>query len=155
QRPLLTARQMSRFAEAFFLTFMSVQFAAVLLLTPAYTTSAIAEEKDRQTLEFLLATDLRNREIVLGKLAARLANLVLFVLTGLPVLSLTQFWGGVDPDLVLVGFAATGLTLVGLAGLSILLSVYARKPRDAIVLTYLAAMAYLGLSTVGLVLLSY
>ena len=35
----------------------------------------IAEEKDRGTLEFLLATDLRNSEIVLSKFVARLGNL--------------------------------------------------------------------------------
>ena len=33
------------------------------MLTPAYVAGAISEEKDRKTLEFLLATDLRNREI--------------------------------------------------------------------------------------------
>ena len=77
---------------------------------------SIAEEKDRKTLEFLLATDLRNREIILSKLGARLANLLLFILTGLPILSILQFLGGVDPNLVLAGFAATFLTMAGLGG---------------------------------------
>jgi len=47
---------------------------------------AIAEEKERKTLDFLLASDLRSREIVLGKLASRLAYLTLVLLTGLPLL---------------------------------------------------------------------
>jgi len=101
------AQEMSKVASTFFFYFLIAQLAVVVLLTPAFTASAIAEEKDRKTLEFLLATDLRNREIVLSKLASRYCNLGLLVLTGLPVLSLAQFMGGVDPDLVLAGFVVT------------------------------------------------
>jgi ABC-type transport system involved in multi-copper enzyme maturation permease subunit len=142
----IPAQEMSKVASTFFFFFLIAQLAVVALLTPAFTGSAIAEEKDRKTLEFLLATDLRNREIVLSKLASRYCNLGLLVLTGLPILALTQFMGGVDPDLVLAGFAVTGVTMASLAALSILQSVYAKKPRDAIVLTYLGALAYLVIS---------
>src|SRR5205085_2154923 len=76
-------REMAEFAEWFFYTVMVVQFAAVLFLTPAYTAGAVAEEKDRKTLEFLFATDLSNREIVLSKLASRIFTMALIVLTGL------------------------------------------------------------------------
>src|SRR5438034_6096496 len=65
------ADRMADAAAAFFATFMYVQFTVVVLLTPAYAAGAIADEKQRQTLDFLLATDLRDREIILGKLAAR------------------------------------------------------------------------------------
>jgi ABC-type transport system involved in multi-copper enzyme maturation permease subunit len=142
----LRPNEMARFAETFFYTFMSVQFTMVVVLTPAYTAGAIAEEKERKTLEFLLATDLRNREIVLSKLLSRLANITLLTLAGLPILSFLQFLGGVDPNLVLAGFAATALTMFSLAGLSILSSAMTKRPRDAIALTYLSAAAYLILS---------
>ena len=141
------AQEISKVAGTYFFYFLIAQIAVVVLLTPAFTASAIAEEKERKTLEFLLATDLRNREIVLSKLASRYCNLALLVMTGLPILSLTQFMGGVDPDLVLAGFAVTGVTMASLASLSILQSVYAKKPRDAIVLTYLGAFGYLVLAS--------
>jgi ABC-type transport system involved in multi-copper enzyme maturation permease subunit len=141
------AQEMAKVAGTFFFYFLIAQLAVVVLLTPAFTASAIAEEKDRKTLEFLLATDLRNQEIVLSKLASRYCNLGLLILTGLPVLSFAQFLGGVDPDLVLAGFVVTGVTMASLAALSILQSVYAKKPRDAIVLTYLGALGYVGLSS--------
>ena len=147
-------QRMAEFAESLFFTFMIVQLVLAVVLTPGYVAGAIAEEKDRQTLEYLLATDLRNREIVLSKLVARLANLLLIVLAGLPVLSFVQFFGGVDPDLLLAGFAATGLIMASLAGVSILCSVHARKPRDAIITTYLIVVAYHGLSFLSLVLLN-
>ncbi|HMF16101.1 MAG TPA: ABC transporter permease subunit [Gemmataceae bacterium] len=143
---LTPEQQAGRFAQNYFETFMVIQILAVMLLTPAYVAGSVADEKVKKTLEFLLATDLRNREIVLSKLLSRLANLTLFVLTGLPILSLIMFLGGVDPNLVMAGFAATALTMGGLGGLSILNSVSFKRPRDSVTMTYMALVAYLALS---------
>jgi ABC-type transport system involved in multi-copper enzyme maturation permease subunit len=139
--------QVTAFNDSFFQKFMAVQYLVIVLLTPGITAGAVAEEKERRTLEYLLATDLHNREIIFGKLAARLAYLTLILLTGLPVLSLLQLLGGVDPQLLLAGFAATGVTMLSLAALSIFNSVYATKPRTAIILTYVQAALYFGLTT--------
>jgi ABC-type transport system involved in multi-copper enzyme maturation permease subunit len=146
-------RDLAEFAAGFFYIFMGIQLLAVFWLTPAYTAGAIALEKERRTLEYLLATDLRNREIVLSLFVSRLTNLALLLLAGLPVLSMLQFMGGVDPNLVLAGFAALALTMASLAGLGTLNSLYARKPGHAIFRTYLIALAYLTLSGLGLLLL--
>jgi ABC-type transport system involved in multi-copper enzyme maturation permease subunit len=139
-------KALAQLAEQYFFAFALVQFVAVVLLTPAYVGGAIAEEKERKTLEFLLATDLQNSEIVFGKLAARVGNLALFLLTGLPVLSLMQFFGGIDPGFLLVSFAATAMTAASLAGLAILNSTMRRRARDAIVLTYFAVFGYAALT---------
>jgi ABC-type transport system involved in multi-copper enzyme maturation permease subunit len=136
----------AQFAEGFFHGFMTLQFVTAVLLTPALTAGAIAEEKERRTLEFLFTTDLYSHEIVFGKLLSRLAFLTLLLLTGLPVLSLLLFLGGVDPGLMLGGFAATALTMLSLASLSLLNSAYARKPLTATFLTYLQVLAYLVVS---------
>src|SRR5262249_16642706 len=94
---------------------------------------------------------LRNREVVLGKLASRLANLALFLFTGLPVLSLNLLFGGVSVDLLICGFAATAVTMLSLAALSILQSVYAKRVRDAMIRTYVIMIGYFALW--GLILL--
>ncbi len=145
---------MADLAGIFFTWFMGSQFALALLLTPAYTAGCIAEEKDRRRVDFLFATDLEDQEIVLGKLIARVANLLVLLMAGLPVLAFVQFWGGVDPELVLVGYAAIGLTVVSIASFSIYQSVRARKARDAIVTTYFFLFAYFGLSYVALALVT-
>jgi ABC-type transport system involved in multi-copper enzyme maturation permease subunit len=139
---VMSPARAARLAENFFTTFLGVQFVLAVLLTPAYTAGAVAEEKERRTLEYLLATDLTGREIVFGKLVGRLARVGLLLLAGLPVLGLVQFLGGVDPNLVLAGFAATVLTVLSLAGVGTLASVYARRARDAVLLTYLVVAAY-------------
>ncbi len=143
-------RDSALMAQAFFCIFMIVQIVMVVLLTPAYVAGSIAEEKDRKTLEFMLATDLNNREIVLSKLLSRVGNITLLLLTGLPILSILQFMGGVDAELMLAGFAGTGLTMLGIASLSILQSTLFQKPRDAIGVTYLILIAYLAVATTSM-----
>ncbi|MBL8795963.1 MAG: ABC transporter permease subunit [Planctomycetia bacterium] len=136
----------AEFGEAFFLNFLAVQYAAIFLLTPIYTAGAIAEEKERRTLEYMLSTDLLTHEIILGKLASRLSSLTLLVLAGLPILSLMQFFGGVDLGLLLAGFTGTLLTMLSLGSLSIYMSVREPRTLDAVFWTYFYAGAYLLLS---------
>jgi ABC-type transport system involved in multi-copper enzyme maturation permease subunit len=139
----LEPNALADFAELFFLTFLGVQYLVACLLTPLWTAGAIPEEKESRALEFLLATDLRNREIVLSLAVSRLLNLGMVFLTGLPFLSLLQLLGGVDRPLLLFGFAVTGLTMISLTALGVLVSVYAYHPRQAVFRTYLWAGAYL------------
>lgn len=138
----LGTNELSRFGTEFFQTFAVIQFVVVVLLTPVYVGGTICVEKERKTLEFLFATDLRNREIIFGKLASRVTNLLMFTLLGLPILTLVQLFGGVDPEQVLALFVATATTVVGLAAVSIWYSTMLKKARDAIMLTYLSYLAY-------------
>lgn len=142
----LGPRQISDLAEQYFYLFLLIQIAAVFLLTPVTVAGAIPEERQRRTLEFLLATDLRSREIIFGTLASRLTGLLLIIMGGMPILSLVLFLGGVDPEALWTAFAATGLSMVSLASLSILNSVLTRRPLDAILRTYLEAIAFLSVS---------
>ncbi|MBI1830295.1 MAG: ABC transporter permease, partial [Planctomycetes bacterium] len=142
-------REAAVLAETFFSVFMCVQLGMVVLLTPAYVAGPIADEKDRKTPEFMLATDLNNHEIVLSKLLSRLANMTSLLVTGLPILSILQLVGGVDSELMLMGFAGTGLTMLGVGSVSILCSVLFQRPRDAIGISYVCLVAYGALATVG------
>jgi ABC-type Na+ efflux pump permease subunit len=142
------------FAAYFFLAFLVVQFAAASLLTPVCTAGAITEEKDSRSLEFLFTTDLRNREIVLSLAVSRLAQLLLLLLTGLPVVCLMQFLGGVDPTLLWGSFAMTGITMISLTALGILVSVYSQHSRQAVLRTYGWATAYLVTSGLSWLLLA-
>lgn len=142
-------QMLAAFAEKFFFLFMFAQFIVVLLITPAYVGDAISEEKERQTIDYLLTTHLKDREIVFGKLASRLVNVTLFLLAGLPILSLTQLFGGVSPELLWGGFVVTLLTIFSVAGISLVQSLYARKSRNAILLAYLVILCFFVLWGVG------
>lgn len=138
-------KKLTLFGETFFYAFMVAQFVVTVLVTPAYVGGAIADEKHNRTLEYLLVTDLCNREVVLGKFTSRLANLALFLFTGLPVLSLNLLFGGVSVELLWCGFLATTITMLSLAALSILQSVYAKRVRDAMIRTYVIMIGYFAL----------
>src|SRR5260370_16180301 len=71
------------------------------------------------------------------------------LLTGLPIFSFVELAGGVEPDLVLAGFAVTAVTMISLASLSALASVYARRSWQAILYAYLLVAVYLVLSVAG------
>lgn len=149
---LIQTQALSGFANQFFEVFVVVQYLTVILLTPVYVAGTVAVEKERKTLEFLLATDLRNREIVFGKLAARVTNLLMFVFAGLPIVAVLQLFGGIDPNLLLAAFAATVVNVIGLSAVAVWTSVMVRRARDAIVLTYMLAAVYVLGSLIGAVL---
>jgi ABC-type transport system involved in multi-copper enzyme maturation permease subunit len=109
----------------------------VVLLTPGMVAGVIAEERERKTMPSLLATRLTSGEIVIGKLCARLLHLACFIALGLPILVLVQHFGGVGLKGVLITFAATATTAFFLGAASILVSTFARRPRDAVVSSYM------------------
>ena len=140
---------LASFAEEFFWVYAVTQFLVVAALTPAFTAAAITDEKERKTLDFLLVTDLSTREIVFGKLASRAGLLFTLVLAGLPILSLIQFFGGIDPDLLMYAVAMTAATVVSMAALGIACSVLMSRTRDAVVLAYVVPLGYVIVSSVG------
>jgi hypothetical protein len=81
-----------------------------------------------------------------------MAHMSLFILAGLPVLSAMQFVGGFPPLALLLGYAGTGVTMVGLACLSVFASVVCRRTRDALLFAYLLILAYLAVSFFALFL---
>ncbi len=144
----------SRMVQEFCSIFLVMQFLLIVALTPALTAGSLTEEKEKQTMPFLLASSLRNHEIVLGKLASRLVSVLLIVIAGLPVFSLLQLLGGIDPGWLLAGFIASGATLLSLAAVSIAWSALLSRSRDALLFAYLSLPAYLLLARASLLLLS-
>src|SRR5262249_4871243 len=56
--PVMNPSQRTQFAESFFMGFMIAQFAVIILLVPLYTAGAVAEEKERRTIDLLFTTEL-------------------------------------------------------------------------------------------------
>jgi ABC-type transport system involved in multi-copper enzyme maturation permease subunit len=133
----------AHFAETFFQGFILVQLAVLLLITPIYTATAISEEKERRTLEFILVTELSDREIVLGVWAARVGTLLLLALTGLPVLAILQFLGGVDPNRVLMGFASIAVAVISLGSFCVLCSTQCKTSAGAVFAAYFGGIVLL------------
>src|SRR4051794_235194 len=63
-------QQMTQFAMSTFFSLVILQALLVLNMTPSLVAGVIANEKQRKTLHYLMASDLTSPEIVLGKLMA-------------------------------------------------------------------------------------
>jgi ABC-type transport system involved in multi-copper enzyme maturation permease subunit len=108
----------------------------VLLLTPVFVAGAIFEERETRSGEVLLTTELTRREVYVGKLGARMVQVLLVILAGMPILFLTQLWGGVSMEMILVDYVATGVAVVGAGVVTAAISAYAETMRAAILRTY-------------------
>jgi ABC-type transport system involved in multi-copper enzyme maturation permease subunit len=139
----LTPRQMSNYARSAFIALAVMQELLVLALTPALVAGVIAAEKQSKTLHYLMACPLSGLEIVFGKLLARLLHMGTFLAVGLPILSLLVLLGGVDPRLILLGCGVAAASAFMLAGLSIVVSTYARRVREALFLVYALELLWL------------
>ena len=138
-----TPQAMARFATGLFEVLNGVQAAAVLFLTPALVAGTIADERQRKTLHYLLASELSGAEIVGGKLAARLLHSMVTLAVGVPVLGLLLLFGGIDPRQVALSFAGAASTAFFVAGLSIFASAISGRVREAVALAYILELAWL------------
>lgn len=134
--PLTTIQQQAALGRAFFVAMASTQLVLVLLAAPAATAGAICQDKARGNLAHLLATDLSDVEIVLGKLAARLVPVFGLVACALPVMALGTLLGGIDPvALSGVFLLSLGTAALGCA-LAMLFSVWGAKTHEVLLTTY-------------------
>jgi ABC-type transport system involved in multi-copper enzyme maturation permease subunit len=140
-----TIRGLAALGESFFLGVVGTQLTLVLLAAPAATAGAICLDRARGTMTHLLVTDLSNREIVLGKLAARLGPVLGLLGATLPFVAILSLLGGVDPDALVGAFFVTlGVAFLG-CSLALVFSLWATKTHEALLGTY----AVLGLCLLG------
>ena len=115
-----------------------VQFFAALIAA-----GAVAQEKDRRTLILLLVSDLRDREIILGKLFGSLLQMSLLIIASVPLLSLLLLLGGIsflqvwNTFFILLGSSIAAGSLGGL------LAFWRDKTYQALALTMLFLLLYL------------
>lgn len=133
----LSTRRASEMAAYFFYGFGWLQMLAILFVGPALAVGTIATERERRTIEYLFVTDLSDREIVLAKAAARLLLLFKLIMVGLPVLFLFRLFGGIPVGSLLALFLLSASSALMVTALSIFVSVWSTRSRDATVRVYL------------------
>ena len=98
--------------QALFFTVAAVALIEVCVITPSLTAGGIAGEKERQTYDLLIASQLSPWQIVWGKLGAALAFSMLLVLAIVPIMSMAFLFGGVSLTEVLIVLIGLGATAV-------------------------------------------
>ena len=97
--------------QALFWWLFGSQIALILAILPAMATGALAQERERQTLQPLVLTPLSPLQIVWGKAGGVLSLVGLMLLATLPLTSLCFLLGGVDTGMLVAAYAA----ILGLA----------------------------------------
>jgi ABC-type transport system involved in multi-copper enzyme maturation permease subunit len=95
-QPVRSLSDYARFGAFVFELLAALQLALAMFFSAVLAASAVAQEKDKKTFVLLLLTRLSNQELVLGRLAASLLNVLMLVAAGLPVLLFTVLFGGVS-----------------------------------------------------------
>lgn len=108
----------------------------VLFLVPGLTAGAITGERERQTLVPLQMTMMRPRDIIIGKLSAALAFLVLLIITAAPLLAVSFLVGGVTLLDMFRGLGMLLFTGVVLGAVCVYISSKMRSTTAATVLAY-------------------
>jgi ABC-type transport system involved in multi-copper enzyme maturation permease subunit len=154
EQTIRTLAEAARIAGMFFRTLIAVQLAVVLLAAPAATASAVCVDKSRGTLLHAFVTDLTDREIVLGKLGARLIPVLSLLACGLPVLAIGSFLGGLDLAAAVGAELVTVGTAVFCCSVALLASVWARKPHQSLLLAYVVVGVWVAVAPLALALFS-
>ncbi len=130
------AQNYAALGESYFYAMVGVELALVLLAAPAATAGAICLDRTRGTLAHVLVTDLSDAEIVLGKLAARLAPILALVACTWPVMAISSLLGGIDPIALTLAFAIIIAVATLGCSLALLLSVWARRTHEVMLAIY-------------------
>ena len=112
------------------------QLALLIFVTPGLTAGVISSERERQTLPILLTTDQSSATIIISKMIASLAFLLLFVILSLPLYAIVFLYGGISPSLVFMAFCLFVFTMIVIASIGVWASTIFRKTIVSIVTTY-------------------
>lgn len=127
-----------------FYTLLSmIQLFLILFATPAFTSTAVNGEKERQTFDLLLCSQLSSFSLVAGKLIAGLVNALLLVIAAIPLFSLVFLFGGISPEQVLIALLIYLVTALMSGTFGVLCSTLFKRPTTSTVVTYLAGALWL------------
>lgn len=114
----------------------TLEFMLLMFIMPALTCASISGERERHTLELMFTTKIRPSEIVTGKLMSAFSQLMILVVSSLPVLMLTFIYGSIssgDLILLLLSYVTTALYC---GSLGIFASSFMKRSTFSNVITY-------------------
>lgn len=136
--------QLANAGRDFFQVQFWMQFVMVVLITPSLTCGLLSTEKERHSLEMLLASRLNAGDIVLGKLGFALCFMFLLLFSAMPLTALIFFVGGVSPGQFVLAYFHLSLAVLITAQIGLTFSAREQKTAHATNQSY-------GLVVIGLI----
>ncbi len=123
-------------------TLLSIfQLILVSFIAPAFTAGQISIEREKQTLDLLISTPMRPGAIVIGKLAAALAFVVLMIVAAIPITAIVLMYGGASIEDIVRQQIVLLATALMLGAVGLFFSALLKRTQAATVLTYITMLA--------------
>ena len=134
---------LARFGSAIFTVLAPLQLAMAVAFSALITAAAVAQEKDRRTLDLLLMTNLSNTELVFGKLLASMLSIVIPVVASVGLLMLVTLLGGVSYAQVFRVVAVTFASAAVAGSLGSMIALWRERTFQSLALTALLLVLWL------------
>ncbi|MCC6575522.1 MAG: ABC transporter permease [Planctomycetes bacterium] len=131
-----------------FTTMSIVLVCVVMLVFPAFSSTAIAGEHERKSFDLLLLTPLAPWEIALGKFFAAGIQASIFLIATVPLFALASLFGGIEPGMFFFVLWVLVLLSLLISFIGVYASSLVQKATPAVLVTYLFALMF------GIVLLT-
>ncbi len=134
----------ARFGAFVFQVFSLVQLTLVMAFSLLAAAGSVAQEKDRRTLILLLMTDLRDRELVGGKLLASLLSVLVLIAASVPVFFIVSMLGGTTVQQILWAQAVCVLAALAAGSWGSLVAFWREKTFQTLALGALGIVLFIG-----------
>ena len=135
----------ARFGQLVFQVFAVVQLALMIFFSVLFAAGNVAQEKDRRTMLLLLMTDLRDRELVLGKLCSSLLLPCVLLTASIPVFVIIQMLGGISPQQITAAIAISAAAGLVAGTWGSLVAFWREKTFQTLAISLIGIVLYLGL----------
>lgn len=140
-----TLGEVARFGLLFFQIVCYVLLTLLLFFSALSAAGTISQEKDRRTFVLLLLTDMRDYEIVLGKMLGSLLPIFVLLSVTMPILFLSLLLGGISVEQVIQAglvFLGTSLAAGSIGGL---VALWRERTFQSLALAVLGIVLYLAI----------
>lgn len=120
-----------------FYTLSIVQFFIIVLVAPSSTSGAISSEREKQTLDLLLCTQMSPFKIIVGKLVSSILWILVMAVSTIPLYSIAFLFGGVNPIAVISVIAFYMVTAIAAGSIGIFYSTVFKKTVTSSIMSYL------------------
>ena len=123
-------------------TLLSIfQLILICFIAPGFTAGQISLEREKQTLDLLVSTPMRPGAIVVGKLLAALAFVMLMIVAAVPITAIVLMYGGASVDDIVRQQVVLLATAVALGAIGLFFSALLKRTQAATVLSYITMLA--------------
>jgi len=141
--PLRHPAELQERLQVFYFILLYSLVTITVLVAPALTASALTYERERRTLDLLLATPLSPMQILAGKLLVSFAFLMLLLVESMPVVAVCLVMGGATVGDLLATYALIAFSILHLCAFALYCSACNRTSGVATFWAYLGVASIL------------